>query len=284
MSDSSIVKLARGPALFFCLLGDALFLGLAWWIMSHAHAPLMLWDVAALIICVGAGAWLSLLPFLADHKAELQLAESEKLASTLAQIQNLEQIAAQVAGANAQISSALDESAKTVAAANEVSIRMAAEAKSFAEFMQKANDTEKGHLRLEVEKLRRAEGEWLQITVRILDHVFALHQAAARSNQANVAQQLSNFQAACHDAARRVGLVAFAAAPGATFDANRHRLVEESTEAPVSTLVGETLAPGFTYQGQLLRPALVSLQSAAPPPEAANVVEAPSDPQEQRLL
>ena len=45
-------------------------------------------------------------------------------------------------------------------------------------------------------------------------HHFALHQAAARSNQVNVTQQLANFQAACHDAARRVGLVAFAAAPG----------------------------------------------------------------------
>jgi len=33
------------------------------------------------------------------------------------------------------------------------------EAKAFADFMQKANDVEKSHLRLEVEKLRRSEGE-----------------------------------------------------------------------------------------------------------------------------
>lgn len=282
MSDSASVKLARWPALFFFLLGDALFLGLAWWIMAQARAPLALWDTAALVLCVGAGAWLSILPFLRDHRAALQLAESDKLASTLAQIQNLERVAAQTAGAGAQIQGALDESAKTIAIAGEISARMAAEAKDFAEFMRKANDTEKAHLRLEVEKLRRAEGDWVQVVARILDHVFALHQAAARANQPSVAQQLANFQAACHDAARRVGLAPFAAAPGAPFDAARHRLVEENAEAPADAAVGETLAPGFTYQGQLLRPALVSLQTDAP--IAAEVSEPPTAVQEPRLL
>jgi molecular chaperone GrpE (heat shock protein) len=284
MSDASTVKLARWPALFFFLLGDALFLGLAWWIMSHAGTPLALWDTAALVLCVGAGAWLSILPFLWDHQAAIKLTESDKLASTLAQVQNLEQVAAQVTGAGAQIQGALDEAARTVTAANEISARMTAEAKAFAEFMQKANDIEKAHLRLEAEKLRRAEGEWIQIVVRMLDHTFALHQAAARSGQQNVAQQLANFQTTCHDSARRVGLVPFAAAPGAPFDAARHRLVEENAEAPANAAVGETLAPGFTYQGQLLRPALVSLQSAAPPAETAEISEAPAAPEEQRLL
>ena len=46
------------------------------------------------------------------------------------------------------------------------------------EFLAKANDSEKGFLRLEVDKLKRAEGEWLQTLVRILDHVNALHQGA----------------------------------------------------------------------------------------------------------
>jgi len=278
MSDTSTVKLARWPALFFFLLGDALFLALAWWIMSHASTPLVLWDTAALVLCVGAGAWLSILPFLWDYKSALKLTESNQLASTLAQVQNLEQVAAQVTGAGAQIQGALDEAARTVTAANEISTRMTAEAKSFTEFMQKANDTEKAHLRLEAEKLRRAEGEWIQIVVRMLDHTFALHQAAARASQPNVTQQLANFQAACHDAARRVGLAPFAAAPGAPFDATRHRLVEENAEAPANAAIGETLAPGFTYQGQLLRPALVGLQTAAPIPEA------PVAPEEPRLL
>ena len=40
---------------------------------------------------------------------------------------------------------------------------MTAEARAFQQFLDKANDTERNHLRLEVEKLRRAEGDWLQV-------------------------------------------------------------------------------------------------------------------------
>ena len=63
---------------------------------------------------------------------------------------------------------------------------MTGEVRQFTEFMQKMNDSEKAALRLEVEKLRRGEGEWLQVLVRILDHVFALHAAAVRSGEPKV--------------------------------------------------------------------------------------------------
>ena len=55
---------------------------------------------------------------------------------------------------------------------------LSTEARAFGDFLRKSNDAEKSHLRLEVDKLRRSENEWLQILVRILDHIFALHQAA----------------------------------------------------------------------------------------------------------
>ena len=64
-------------------------------------------------------------------------------------------------------------------------------------------DVDLRKVRLEVEKLRRAEGEWLQVLVRVLDHVYALHLGALRSGQPNLIEQLSNFQNACRDAARR---------------------------------------------------------------------------------
>ena len=60
---------------------------------------------------------------------------------------------------------------------------MAAEAKAFTEFMQKANDSEKAMLRLETDKLKRAESEWVHVLVRMLDHVYALHIGAMRSGQ-----------------------------------------------------------------------------------------------------
>ena len=70
---------------------------------------------------------------------------------------------------------------------------MAAEVREFSEFMQKMNDSEKAALRLEIEKLRRGEGEWLQVLVRILDHVFLLHAAAMRSGQPKLVGQISQF-------------------------------------------------------------------------------------------
>ena len=97
----------------------------------------------------------------------------------------------QISFATAQWQLVQDEAAKTVGAARHIAERMASEAKAFSDFMQKASDAEKGHLRLEVEKLRRSEGEWLQVLVLTLDHVYALLLAGRRSGQQNIIQQLA---------------------------------------------------------------------------------------------
>ena len=116
-------------------------------------------------------------------------------------------------------------------------------------------------MRLDVEKLRRAENEWLQILVRILDHVFALYQAALRSGQGNLTEQIGQFQNTCRDIARRVGLVPFVAIPGELYDSKVHQLADASLVAGVEARVAETLATGYSFQGQLVRPVLVALQA-----------------------
>jgi hypothetical protein len=141
---------------------------------------------------------------------------------------------------------------------------MAAEAKAFGEFMQKANDSEKAHLRLEVEKLRRSETEWLHTVIRLLDHIYALHQAGVRSGHRNVIQQLTSFQDACRDITRRVGLTPVEALAGEAFDEAKHQLMEDQPPPPDGALVEDTLATGYTFQGQLLRRTLVNLQQNAP--------------------
>jgi molecular chaperone GrpE (heat shock protein) len=140
---------------------------------------------------------------------------------------------------------------------------MAEEIREFNEFQLKLNDTEKGALRLEIDKFRRSEGEWMQVVARILDHIFALHNAASRSGNADLAEQVGNFQNACRDAARRVGLAPFSAAPDEKFDAQKHR-AHAVENPPADALVAETLAPGITFQGRLVRPALVQLKAPAP--------------------
>jgi molecular chaperone GrpE (heat shock protein) len=155
-----------------------------------------------------------------------------------------------------------DASTRTVTAAQEIADRMKAETADFMKFIEQAQDSERGNLRLEVEKLRRTEGEWLKTTVQILDHIYAINLAAARSGQQNLVTQLQQFQNACRDVARRMGLVPFVPVPLEAFNPQAHQLPDPKFTPPENAKVGEVLAMGFTYQGQLLRRALVLLEQS----------------------
>ncbi len=259
MHDHIVPKLPKWP--FF--LGDALLLGLAYYICFQTRLPLGQLEIIASVACVAVGSALGVLPFLTEYRAGVNLAQAENLASAMTQIQNLEQVAAQISSATNHWQTAQDAADKTTRSAREIADGMTAELGKFTEFMQRADENEKAALRLEVDKARRAEGEWLQILVRILDHVFALHAGALRSGQPGLVQQIDLFQNSCRDAVRRVGLVPFVAEPGEKFDGQRHQLVEAVATVADDAVVEETLGTGYTYQGQLLRPAIVRLQ--APP-------------------
>jgi len=170
---------------------------------------------------------------------------------------------------------------KTSAGAKEIADKMAAEVREFSGFMQKMNDSEKAALRLEAEKFRRGEAEWLQVLVRILDHIFALHTAAAHSGQPRLVEQLTQFQNVCRDAARRIGLTPFAAAPDEPFNAERHQAMDIESKPPADAVVAETVGLGYTFQGRLLRPVLVRLREANPPAAPAAEKPVPADPPAQ---
>jgi hypothetical protein len=70
-------------------------------------------------------------------------------------------------------------------------------------------------------------------------------------------------------------LVPFVAAPAVPFDAKLHQPSDPNTDPAADALVAETVATGYMFQGQLLRKAVVTLQSpdasatdASPPPPA----------------
>jgi molecular chaperone GrpE (heat shock protein) len=258
MRDQIVPKLHKWPF----LVGDILLLGLAFFIYRQSALPLTHWEVLTCAFCVVAGAVLAVLPYLSEYRAAVQLAETRALVSTVEQINKLEQLAAQITNANSAWHTVQESADKTVKAAREIAAGMAAEVKSFNEFIQRANDSERAALRLEADKARRAEGEWLHTLVRLLDHVFALYQAAVRSGQASLIEQLGAFQNACRDAARRVGVTPFAADPDEPFDAQRHQVMDAdgNAKAVESGIVEATLASGYTFQGRLLRPALVRLR------------------------
>ena len=243
-------------------VADVVLAVLAIWIVNHYPHPLPLWPATLMVGCVVAAAVIGVWPHRMEYQTAVQFAEADGLADAVKEIRNVQTVAEQIRLATGQWQGVQEHSAKTVAAAKEVSERIAVEAQAFAEFMQKANDSEKATLRLEVEKLRRGEGQWLQVLVLLLDHVFALHQAGARSGQPNLEAQLSRFQEACRDVVRRVGLTPFEAGPDEPFDAEKHQVPEGQPQPGPEAQIAQTLAAGYTFQGQLVRRTLVALRQA----------------------
>lgn len=269
------LKVPKWP--FF--LADAFMLGLAYFLFYYqAKLPLTHWEVIACTVCVALAAILGILPYLLEHRAVIKygalikLIETSSLCAATEKIQNLESCVAQIGAATDHLQTAQAQADKTAGLANQITERMAQEVKDFTAFMQKANDGEKGTLRLEVEKLRRSEADWLNVLVYILDHIFALNRAAERSGQENLVKQLAHFQEACRDAARRVGLVPVVATIGESFNADRHQLPEgePASELPIS----EVVACGYSFQGKIVRPVLVKLQKEISEKPAAKLERA----------
>lgn len=275
MNDQTAPKLPKWP--FFA--ADLILLGLALWIVNAQPHPLSPVPLALVVACVATAAFLGVWPFRLEFATAEKLTESNQLTTAVTEIQKLEAVAAQIRAATGQWQTVQEHSTRAIGAAKEIGDRMATEAKAFGDFMQKANDSEKAHLRLETEKLRRVETEWLHTVIRLLDHVYALHQAAVRSGHRNVIQQLSSFQDACRDITRRVGLTPLEAIAGETFDGEKHQLIDGQASPPDGALVEDTLATGYSFQGQILRRTLVSLQQTAPVEEQpAAAPEIPAEP------
>jgi molecular chaperone GrpE (heat shock protein) len=245
------------------LLADLLLLALAGILLARSQQPLQLGHALLLFACVALGAILSVIPFLKEHKTGAELAEGHHLKTTLAQIQDLEKIAQQIHGATAAWGKIEESNRALIVHANQVQEKMQLEARAFSEFLQRTNDQEKSRLRLEVDKMRRMEGQWVEVLVELFDHVFALHRGAVRSRQQNVIEQIGRYQKACYDVGRRVGLIPFVAEVGDPFQPERHQLLEEkdAASAPPAARVVETLANGYSYQGQIIRKTLVSLEN-----------------------
>lgn len=253
----------RGPGFFLpFLLGDGLLLIAAWALYGQASRPMTPYELGAFTLCVAFGAWLAVWPFRLRHAAELQQAETAELSNTLAQIQRVEETARRIELATGQWQTVQEHAGRTMTAAREITDRMAAEQKEFRAFMDAAQNAERDHLRLEVNKLRRGEGDWLQVVVRMLDHVYALYLAGLRSGQPNLAEQFTHFQNACRDAVRRVGLVILVAPSEAPYDADAFQLYDPNAPVPDGAVVAETVATGYSFQGKLLRRPVVVLKPA----------------------
>lgn len=260
------------------LAGDGLLLIFAVYFTWRSPHPFGLAEVAICAACVAVGAVIGVLPFILEYQATCRLIEVNGLETVVEKIQHLDRVGGQIADCTNNWTAAQTQAEKTATISRELADRMTTEARQFSEFMQRMNDSEKSALKLEIEKQRRSEADWLQVLVRILDHIFALHLAAEHSGQPRLAEQISQFQNACRDAARRVGLVPFGAEPDELFNPERHQAVGFKDNPPTSAIIAETVGSGFKYQGRMVRPVLVRLrehnEGGVPvPPEAPKTEE-----------
>jgi molecular chaperone GrpE (heat shock protein) len=267
MNDATNWKVPKWPF----LIGDALLLAFAYFIVWKLPHPIGKWEILACFASAAFGALIGTLPFILDYRAMGKLIEVNALGAVSEKIQNLEKLAAQISSTTNEWTNAQTQAEKTSVAAKAIADKMAAEVREFMEFMHKMNDSEKAALRLEIEKMHRGETEWLQVLVHILDHIFALHGAASRSGQPQVVNQIAHFQNACRGTVRRIGLAAFVAAPNESFNAERHQVAGGKEKPPADAVVADTVAAGYTFQGKLFRPAMVRLREANPP--AATTIE-----------
>ena len=261
MNDIREWKIPKWPF----LLGNALLLAFAYLVVWKSAHPISKWEILACLASAVIGAGLGVLPFLLDYRAVGTAIQVNALGAVADRIRDLEKLAAQIGAATNQWEVVQAQAEKTAAGARQMADKMGAEAREFSQFMQKMNDSEKTALRLEVEKMHRGEAEWLQMLVRVFDHIFALHAAAVRSGQSQLAEQITHFQNGCRDTVRRIGLAPFVAEPGEAFDATRHQVPGSKTEPRDGAVVAETLGSGYTFQGKLLRPAFVRLREANAP-------------------
>jgi molecular chaperone GrpE (heat shock protein) len=260
MLDREATTLPKWPF----LAGDVLLLAVAAGIGWQFRPPSQL-HLIAIIACVVTGAFIAVLPFVLEHRAKLRLGEVRQVASIGDHMTQLRSFTNQITFATAQWQVAQEHADKTVTTARDISERIAHEASAFSEFLKRADQSEKRQLHLELEKMRKAESEWLQVTVRLLDHVFLLHQAALQSGQPRLIEELGRFQHACRDTVRRIGLIPFEPAAEEPFNEALHQLNDSEAKPSNGATVQRTLAPGFRYQGQVLRPALVSLTGNGEP-------------------
>ena len=259
MSLSEAPRTPKWPYLLADVILVATAAAVAW-----KAAPVWTWKEISLVGgLTGLGAWIFIQPFQKDHEAAVKLFEQVNLASAAEKLGSLDKTAQQIAAATAQWQDIQTLSNKTVNAAGDITQRIAAEAKSFSEFLARANDGEKATLRLEIEKLRRGEKDSLQVVIHLMDHCFALFQAAMSSGQPQLIQQIGNYRNACIDATRRVGILPYEAQPGEPFDADRHE-VADGSEATEGATVERTIAWGYTFQGAGIRRIQVALAASQP--------------------
>lgn len=257
-SSFGVPQLRKWPFLIGYFLLIALALGT---LHTKNYQPVG-WDWVVIIVCFALGIFFGGLPFLTEFLESSRRFEATEFRSTLEQIRQLEKVGGLISTSMSQWKEVHERCDEVVKVAEKIAVQTRSERERLDQITEKANAQEREHLRLEVEKRRRDEREWLEVLVGIMDHIFALHRAAVRSGQVKLIQQIEDFQTACQEICRRVGLSQYLANVGETFDPQIHKVLD-GIDIPSSAVIAENLACGFRYQGHPIRLPMVRLSEAS---------------------
>jgi molecular chaperone GrpE (heat shock protein) len=241
------------------LLADIIFIGLGYWIGTLITGPAEQWHIISILVCAGLGAAFAVAPFYFEYRAEAKAVEIAQLTTVAKEVNKMESVAAQIVDATERWNAVQESSGQTAQLAEEIATGIAATVKEHHKFMAKAGDDEHATLKLEVEKLRRAEQDWAATLVGQLDLVYRLERSAVASGKEPFMQTMATFQSQCRDLAKHVGLVAFEAESDVAFDDEQHGLLDNEPKPAEAAKVTETRLPGIRLQGRLIRKPLVSV-------------------------
>jgi len=240
------------------LLADIIFIALGFWISTLIQGEPQSWQIISILVCAVLGAVFAVAPFYFEYNAESKAVEIAQLTTVAKEINKMETVAAQIAEASENWEAVQASSKQTAILAEEIAGGIAETVKTHDEFMATAHNKEFNTLKLEVEKLRRAETDWANTLVSLLDLVYRLEKSAVASGKEQFIQTMGQFQDQCREVARRVGLVAFEAELGSAFNPEEH-VLPDGESAAADAAVSETRLPGFRLQGKLVRKPLVAV-------------------------
>ncbi len=273
MNDQRTINIPKFPF----LIGDFTLVAITIMLILNMEKPLTPTVVLLSIVGFGLAALIGLVPYLLEFFALVKLNQIRTLAEGFKKLQQLDTVANTIHAATTQWLGVHDLAQQSLQAAKDVTEQITREAQAFRELIQKINDSEKNLLKLEVEKLHRAQADWVQVMIGIFDHIYALYKAAVRSGRPELIDQLTKFQSACRDLALRIGLVPVEADRGDLFDPNQHAPADPNVKPEIGTPILETIATGYIFQNRLIRPVIVKIQT--PPEETQSQQLSPSEAQ-----
>ncbi|NCC60378.1 MAG: nucleotide exchange factor GrpE [Verrucomicrobiae bacterium] len=226
-------------------------------ILTFTQHPLSGSAVWTITLLVFSGAWIAVTPWIMEQRSKTKLAELEGLKGVEESIQKMNSFSDGVNSALLSLSNVQEIAQASAKRAAEAEEKIAQYGLDFEERFSKAANYEKSALQLEIDKLKRIEKDWVSSASGMLDHILALASAGIHSGKPEIAEQMKRFRAACLDIASHAGIQPYMPAPTDLYDPEKHAVPPNAPTPAAEAKIARVLAPGFIYQGVLIRKAMI---------------------------